>query len=179
MLTATPSSELELQNARLFARGDVAAFEWLFRRHQQEVFRWVMRMVGDRALAEELTLDVFHRAWRSHASFDATRSIGPWLRRISARIALDSLRRHCPQIEPLDAESTAGPHDQRVQLQRRHALTQAFARLPAKLQLTARLALVEEMPYEEIAAVLDVSIAAVKTRVFRAVRQLRKELSPP
>jgi RNA polymerase sigma factor (sigma-70 family) len=54
---------------------------------------------------------------------------------------------------------------------------QAFHRLPVKLQVAAMLALVEEQPYDEIADALGISVGAVKLRVFRAVRIMRRQLS--
>ena len=59
----------------------------------------------------------------------------------------------------------------------REKIQQAFRRLPPKLQVAATLALVEEMPYDEIAAALGTSVGAVRVRVFRAVRILRKRLT--
>jgi RNA polymerase sigma-70 factor (ECF subfamily) len=64
-----------------------------------------------------------------------------------------------------------------VQHETHERIQQAFRRLPAKLQVTATLALIEERPYEEIADALGTSVGAVKLRVFRAVRILRKRLS--
>ena len=64
-----------------------------------------------------------------------------------------------------------------VQIGTQERIQQAFRRLPAKLQVAATLALVEELPYDEIANALGTSVGAVKLRVFRAVRILRKRLS--
>lgn len=59
----------------------------------------------------------------------------------------------------------------------REAVTRAFSRLSPKLRVVATLALIEQRPYTEIAEALDVPIGTVKSRVFRAVRSLRKELA--
>jgi RNA polymerase sigma-70 factor (ECF subfamily) len=66
--------------------------------------------------------------------------------------------------------------DPGVQRDIRERTQQAFRRLPAKLQVVAALALIEERPYKEIADALGISVGAVKVRIFRAVRQLRKNL---
>jgi RNA polymerase sigma-70 factor (ECF subfamily) len=58
----------------------------------------------------------------------------------------------------------------------RDRIEQAFGQLPVKLQVVARLALIEEQPYPEIAGALGISVGAVKSRVFRAVRLMRKKL---
>jgi RNA polymerase sigma-70 factor (ECF subfamily) len=69
------------------------------------------------------------------------------------------------------------PPDQLLQRETREKIQQAFRHLPAKLQVPATLALVEEQPYDEIAHALGTSVGAVKLRVFRAVRILRKQLN--
>jgi RNA polymerase sigma-70 factor (ECF subfamily) len=70
----------------------------------------------------------------------------------------------------------AMPTDRLLQQETRDKLQQAFLRLPAKLRVAATLALIEEQPYGEIADALGISVGAVKLRVFRAVRILRKRL---
>ena len=75
-----------------FARGEMSAFEALFRAHQADVYRWCLRIVREHAAAEDLTMDAFHRAWRSHATLDPRGNFGGWLRRIATNLALDYLR---------------------------------------------------------------------------------------
>src|SRR5208337_2169031 len=99
-----------------------------------------------------------------------------WARRIATNLALDYLRRRRP--EQSLAEPPGAPQaDQLLQRETREKIQQAFRRLPAKLQVAATLALVEEQPYDEIADALGTSVGAVKLRVFRAVRLLRKQLN--
>ena len=57
-----------------FVQGDVAAFEALFKAHQQQVYGWIARLVRDRAAAEDLTIETFWRVYRSRARFDPARS---------------------------------------------------------------------------------------------------------
>jgi RNA polymerase sigma-70 factor (ECF subfamily) len=75
-----------------FARGDLSAFEAMFRGHQADVYRWCLRIVRDHAAAEDLAMDAFQRAWRSHATFDPGKSFGAWIRRIATNLALEHLR---------------------------------------------------------------------------------------
>jgi RNA polymerase sigma factor (sigma-70 family) len=75
-----------------FARGDISAFEALFRAHQADVYRWCLRIVRDHATAEDVAMDAFHRAWRSHATFDPSKHFVAWIRRIATNLALDHLR---------------------------------------------------------------------------------------
>jgi len=161
---------------RDFARGDLGAFETLFREYQGEVFRWIVRIVRDPGIAEDLTIETFWRIHKAHARFDPDRSFGAWARRIATNAALDYLKTHRPEAEL--AEEPPGPAspDAAVQRDIRERTRKAFARLPPKLRVAAVLALVEERPYKEIAEALGISIAAVKLRLFRALRILRKEL---
>jgi RNA polymerase sigma-70 factor (ECF subfamily) len=161
-----------------FAAGDLDAFEALFRQYQREVFRWIMRIVRNTATAEDLTVEAFWRAHRAHARFDAaTGNFGGWLRRIATNVAIDHLRRSCTELPlPDDLPATAPlPLQEQTELHRQ--IHGAIGKLSPNLRSAVLLALVEEEPYEEIATALGISVNAVKVRVFRGVRILRKELS--
>ena len=164
-----------------FRQGDEDAFETLFRMHQRSVYGSVLRIVRDPGAAEDVTVEAFWRMHRAHARFDSTRGFEPWARRISTHAALDWLRRQKPEdnIAPEMWNSVAAPTagDAAVNAEIRNKTAQAFARLPAKLRVTATLAVVEERPQKEVAEALGITVAAVKLRVFRALRLLRKDLS--
>jgi len=159
-----------------FASGDQAAFEELFRQHQKEVFAWIVRIVRDSAIAEDLTVETFWRIYRARARFRPDGNFPAWARRIATNAALDHLRRNRRETElPENLPAVARP-DAAVQHETRRKIRQAFAELPAKYRLIAALALVEDEPYERIAAATGLSAGLVKIRVFRAVRLLRKAL---
>ena len=161
---------------RQFCHGDLDAFEALFRRHQGEVYGWIVRIVRDPAAAEDLTVVTFWRIHRAHARFDPARSFAPWARRIATNAALDYLK--TVRLEtglPDDLPSPPLP-EPGISEELRRKTARAFGRLPPKLQAAATLALIEEQPYKEIAEALGISTGAVKLRVFRALRLLRKEL---
>jgi RNA polymerase sigma-70 factor (ECF subfamily) len=161
-----------------FVSGDQAAFEALFRAHQRDVYGWIVRLVRDPSAAEDLTIETFWRIYRSRARFDPSRSFGAWARRIAINVAIDHLNRagaDRARFAPLeDAGGAAAPAADR---DAHRSIVRAFLRLPATLRVTARLALVDERPYQEIAELLGVSVGAVKSRVFRATRLLREELA--
>jgi RNA polymerase sigma factor (sigma-70 family) len=161
---------------RRFCHGDLSAFEAVFRGHQSEVYGWIVRIVRDPAAAEDLTVETFWRIYRAHARFDPRRSFGPWARRIATNAALDHLKAARPDTDlPDDLPSPQLP-DPILSEELRRKTAHAFRRLSPKLLVVATLALIEEQPYKEIAGALDISTAAVKLRVFRALRVLRKEL---
>jgi RNA polymerase sigma-70 factor (ECF subfamily) len=158
-----------------FAKGDLDAFEELFRQHQREVFAWILAMIRDRAAAEELTLETFWRVYRSHARFDPARSFGAWARRVATNVALTHLKKTRREV-PIDRDWGISDQDHAQRRELLGAIRAAFARLPATLRAVASLALVEEKPYAEIAGALGISLSAVKSREFRAVRLLRADL---
>ena len=175
-----------------FAAGELEAFETLFRRFQGEVFRWIVRIVRDPAAAEDLTVETFWRIYRAHARFEPERSFGAWARRIASSVAIDYLKtarwREAQLPESWPVESAQDPRagnpaiqnpaisNPAIQRELRERTQLAFQQLPAKLRAVAALALIEECPHSEIAEALNISTAAVKSRLFRAVRILRNKL---
>lgn len=155
-----------------FVRGDGEAFETLFRQYQGEVYGWIVRMVRDRAAAEDLTVETFWRIWRGRARFDPSREFGPWARRVASNVAVDYLKTVRRDVALPDDWPAAREAEEEMG----RAIREAFGRLPARLRAVATLAWIEERPYGEIAEALGISLAAVKTRAFRAVRLLRKRL---
>jgi RNA polymerase sigma-70 factor (ECF subfamily) len=163
-----------------FQQGDVDAFEALFRQHQRAVYGWIVRITRDAAAAEELTVETFWRIHRAHARFDPAQGFEGWARRIATRAALDWLRAKSTESE-LSMEDCAEAAarveaDPAVTAEIRRKTALAFGRLPPKLRIAATLAMIEELPHKEVAAALGISVAAVKVRVFRALRLLRTDL---
>jgi RNA polymerase sigma-70 factor (ECF subfamily) len=163
-----------------FRQGDLAAFETLFRTHQRSVFGWVLRIVREPGAAEDVTIEAFWRIHRAHARFDPQRGFEPWARRIATHAALDWLRRKKPEssVPPQMWQNmpAAAALDVAVAAEIRQKTASAFSRLPVKLRVAALLAVVEERPQKEVAEALGITVAAVKLRVFRALRLLRKDM---
>jgi RNA polymerase sigma-70 factor (ECF subfamily) len=163
-----------------FRQGDVDALEALFRQHQRAVYGWILRITRNPATAEELTVESFWRIYRAHARFDPAQGFEGWARRIATRAALDWLRtsRADSELSIEDCAEVAAPVEAdpavTAEIRRKTALT--FGRLPPKLRIAATLAVIEEQPQKDVAAALGISVAAVKVRVFRALRLLRKDL---
>jgi RNA polymerase sigma-70 factor (ECF subfamily) len=137
-------------------------------------------MVRNPSVAEELTVESFWRIHQAHARFDPARGFEPWARRIASRATLDWMRRQRPETE-LTAEAAAqlparSTGDAAEAAEVRAQLEAALARLPAKLRMAATLVVVEELAHKQAAEALGVSVTAIKVRVFRALRRLRKDL---
>ncbi|MGB7201968.1 MAG: sigma-70 family RNA polymerase sigma factor [Pyrinomonadaceae bacterium] len=159
-----------------FTTGDVEAFEMLFQQYQKNVYGWILRIVRNPIVAEELTVETFWRIYRSRSRFDPTRNFGAWTRRIATNLALDYLKRVGNEVEFTENISPESQPDLVLQHDTRKRIQQAFSQLPPKLRLTATLALVEEIPYQEIAESLGIPVGTVKSRVFTATRFLRSKL---
>jgi RNA polymerase sigma-70 factor (ECF subfamily) len=114
--------------------------------------------------------------YRARDRFDPARPFAPWARRIATNVALDFLKGE-PRTLPLE-EASFEPRgaDPVPQHELSEALRRAFLRLPPRLRAVASLALVEQEPYADIAYALGISMAAVKSREFRALRLLRSSL---
>jgi RNA polymerase sigma-70 factor (ECF subfamily) len=168
---------------RRFAHGDREAFEALFRQFEREVYRWILRIVREPDAAEDALVEAFWRAYRGRARFDPSRTFGAWMRRIATNCALDQLkavrRRNWQQLDvvgqvpPSRKAVRGGPADPVLA----DRIRRAFAALPPKLRVVATLALIEGLPHTEIADALSVPIGTVKSRLFRATRELRIELT--
>ena len=159
-----------------FRHGDLDAFETIFRAHQRIVYGWILRLVRDSGAAEDLTVETFWRIYRARARFDPAREFAPWARRVATRVALDWLRARKPEVE-LTAEIAAPEAiDPAVGAEIRHKVALAFARLPAALRITAELAVVQEHSHKEVAQAMGITVGAVKLRVFRALRLVRRDL---
>ena len=162
-----------------FRQGDPDAFEALFRLHQRAVYGWILRIVRNGPAAEDLMVDTFWRIYQARARFDPVRGFGPWARRIATHAALDWLRARRPESELTDevtAVRAASPADPGVVAEIRLKTAQAISRLPPRLRVAAVLSVVEEQSHKDVAEALGISVAAVKLRVFRALRLLRKDL---
>lgn len=160
-----------------FALGEIDAFETLARQFQGEIYAWTVRIVRDPDAAEDLTVETLWRIYRARHQFRPDGNFGAWARRIATNLAVDHLRRKRPEEGLMTEPAGTPPPDPLLRQETREKIQQAFRGLPAKLQVAATLALIEEQPYEEIADALGTSTGAVKLRVFRAVRILRKRLN--
>jgi RNA polymerase sigma-70 factor, ECF subfamily len=160
-----------------FARGDLDAFEILFRQYQADVHAWILRIVRNQSAAEDLALETFWRIYKARTRFDPNRPFGAWARRIATNVALHHLKTARPELELPENIAVASSGDPALRMEVIAGVQRALRELSPKLRIVAMLALVEERPYSEIAESLGITEGGVKTRVFRAVRGLRKRLT--
>jgi RNA polymerase sigma-70 factor (ECF subfamily) len=149
----------------------------LFARYRVALYRWLLHLVDDGALAEDLLSEVFLDVWRQGASFEARSSVSTWLLAIARYKAL-SARRRRTDAELDEATISAVPDiadDPEVTLQKKNrpeALRQSLLRLSPDHREVIDLAYYHGKSVKEIAEIVSISEATVKTRMFHARRKL-------
>jgi RNA polymerase sigma-70 factor, ECF subfamily len=162
---------------RRIAGSDQLAMRTLFARHRVALYRWLLRLVGDEALAEDLLSDVFLDVWRKAASFEARSSVSTWLLAIARYKAL-SARRRQPHAELNDelASTVADPADDpELVLQKKHRaelLRQSLANLSPEHREVIDLVYYHGKSVKEVAEIIGINEATVKTRMFYARKKL-------
>jgi len=158
----------------LYQRGNRDAFEELVRRYQDRVYRFILRMVGSREEALELTQDTLLKAFQNLRQWRPEALFRTWLFQIASNTAIDSLRRrkHMEYL-PIDVNDElvdpgAGPERLLQLSQRCRNLEEALAKLPHDFRQTLLLREFEDMPYSEIALALGINEGTVKSRLARA-----------
>ena len=162
---------------RRIAAGDQSAMRAIFARYRVRVYRWLLRLIDDESLAEDLLSEVFLDVWRQAASFEARSSVSTWLLAI-ARYKAFSARRRRTDAELDEATVCTVPDiadDPEVTLQKKNraeALRQSLLRLSPDHREVIDLAYYHGKSVKEIAEIVSISEATVKTRMFYARRKL-------
>jgi RNA polymerase sigma-70 factor (ECF subfamily) len=166
------------------AAGDRSAFERLYRQHVNRVFSLCARMVADRARAEELTQDVFVRAWEKLHLFRGESSFSTWLHRLTVNVVLNARKsdgRQKTRFEENDEDAGMDAHAGVVGMPLAPGdlldLEEAVTRLPPGARRVFVLHDVEGYKHEEIAEMLGVTSGATKAQLHRARMLLREALN--
>lgn len=170
--------------------GKPGAFEVLARRYVNGLFGFLCRFVGNAAAADDLVQETFLQVHLAAASFDPARSLKPWLYTIAANKARDYLRSHSRRHErSLDAagrdedapvpaqnlEADEVPVLEQFDAEQRQELVRAVvARMPEHQRLILALGYYQQLPYAEIAEILDIPVGTVKSRLHSAVTRFAK-----
>ena len=154
--------------------GDVDAYEVLVRRHRNRIYRIALRMLANPDDAEDVAQDVVIQLWTALTGFTGEGSFTTWLYRIVVNRCLNLIRQR-PADRPIlgaDHPSAVGADDEVIARQRINATMLAVASLPPELRAVFVLQQIEGLSYQEVAAILNVSEATVRGRLYRARRQL-------
>jgi RNA polymerase sigma-70 factor, ECF subfamily len=183
------SSQAEQDDTQLVKasqQGNQDAFALLVQRHQRRVFNLVLRMVQDYEDAGEVTQEAFLAAWQGLPSFRGEARFTTWLYRIAYHCGLRQLERRRRERDlqaVMQAEQILdGMHKEQraediLELRDRQAMVrEQMEQLPAKYRSVLILRHLQEMTYEEIAAVLCMPVGTIKTHLFRARNLLKERL---
>lgn len=158
---------------------DAAAFEDLYRDNVGRIYALCLRMCGDPAQAEDLTQDVFVRAWKSIDSFRGESQVSTWLHKLAVNICINWLARGGRRGKRsvfLDDVSVIEEPEQ-ADLEQRMDLQQAIGTLPPGARAVFVLHDVEGYRHEDIARISGVAVGTVKAQLHRARRLLRTRLT--
>jgi RNA polymerase sigma-70 factor (ECF subfamily) len=169
-------------DAARLRRGDTDGLAGLMQRHQDRLFRYLLRIVGDEPMAE----DVFQQTWLQVAErisrYDASRPFGPWLFTVARNLALDQLRRLRPESleeagePPAPVGTGDDPLARAVAGQRSSRLLAAVAWLAPLDREVLSLRFEAELELPELAGALGVPLPTAKARLYRALARLRERL---
>jgi RNA polymerase sigma-70 factor, ECF subfamily len=162
---------------RLVVASDKDAMRVLFARHNVQVFRFLLRLVGDKAAAEDLLNEVFIDVWRNAAGFEARSQVKTWILGIARYKALSALRRR--SHDELDdeayemVEDSADNPEIAVQKTERSALLQeCLKQLSVAHREVVDLVYYHEQSIGDVAGIIGVPESTVKTRVFYARKRI-------
>jgi RNA polymerase sigma-70 factor (ECF subfamily) len=154
------------------AQGDPQALGGLYELYGERIFRYAYRLLGNRSDAEDATAETFLRVLRRSGELRADGAFRTWLFRITRNLCIDKLRQHKLMELPPDAQY--GGSEERSTL--RVTIQQALDELPREYQDPLVLCDLEELSAKEAAIVLDISVPALKSRLYRGRRALRDRL---
>jgi len=168
------------EDVSLAAAGDRRAFERVYRAHSDRVFSLCTRMLGDRTLAEEVTQDVFVRAFDRMHQFRGDAELGTWLHRVAISVILNAVKKRqatATRELPLDATAPAASNSGAIEMDVRDRVRAAVAQLPDELRMVVLLYDVEGYTHNEIADMMGINAGACRMRLLRA-RQLLRTMLP-
>src|SRR5438128_2378740 len=162
---------------RRIAGGDQLAMQTLFVRHRVALYRWLLRLVGDEALAEDLLSEVFLAMWRQADRFEGRSSVSTWLMSIARFKALSARRRRTEaeldeKIETTVADPANDPEAALQVKNRGELVREALTHLSPEHREIIDLVYYHEKSVDECAQILGIPAATVKTRMFYARRKL-------
>src|SRR5258707_10158825 len=181
MAEETRPVDPDLECMRQIAGGSREAFELLFRAWQTRLFRYLLQMVGDASLAEELASDTLVAAWKAAGSFKGQSKTSTWLFAIARNKALNEMRRRTRvtvEIEKAAGVAAAGdaPDASVHRASQKRTIQQALQELSAEHREVMELAFYQGLSYPEIAGIMKCPVNTVKTRMFYAKKRLQEVL---
>lgn len=176
-----------------FCEGDQSVFYDLVSRYKKKIYYIAYDITGDHHEAEDISQDVFMKVYHSLNTFRRDAKVSSWLYQIAVNTSIDSLRKKSSkpavpmgefdQVNSQESLLAAGTHSfdpeksaESVQMQ--HHISQALQKVSTKERTVFVMCHYNNLKLNEIAEILKITVGTVKSLLFRAIRKLRKELSP-
>jgi RNA polymerase sigma-70 factor (ECF subfamily) len=180
-------SDTDERLVRRFQEGSAEAFEVLVKRHGTRVYNLCLRILGDPDEAADASQDTFVAALRKLSTFRGDSAFTTWLHRVAVNACYDSLRRkrRRPLLQMVRDEDDERPEtslpapDHADQVVFSVDVARALQEVPEEFRVVLVMADVQDLPYDEIAAVLEIPVGTVKSRVFRGRAALGRALGSP
>jgi len=171
--------EVDAALVRACQRGDIEAFEQIFRIYRDPIFRLAYRFTGNRDDAEDLTQEIFLKVFESVSSFRYESSFATWLYKVAVNTCMN-FRRDRKPTESLgitdDLGSSVSPEAICEQGELQRKIEVEIASLPSPLKVAFLLVVVEGVTYKDASEILGLSVDALRMRVCRARQILREKL---
>jgi len=169
--------------------GDHEAFEQLVKRYEKHVYNLCLRMCGNAEDAKDLSQEAFLKAWRGIGFYKFESSFSTWLYRLTSNVCIDFLRRQKRRptvsltvedddtaVEQEVVDTAPSPEEVALHRERTNAVAAAMAQLEDEFRMVLTLRVIQDLPYEKIADILDIKVGTVKSRLARARLKLKKLL---
>ncbi|MES2657387.1 MAG: RNA polymerase sigma-70 factor [Verrucomicrobiota bacterium] len=186
---ASDGGDLDFALMARIGEGDHAAFRDLVERHQNAVIGTVAKMLGNASESEDIAQQVFLRIWKNAKRYRPDAKFTTYLYTITRNLVFNETRRKSRKKEVssdereensnqlIEASPDRQPDSELLQAELQRAVDDAIAALPEAQRMAVVLRRYEQLSYEEIAGVLNLSVSAVKSLLFRARTSLREALA--
>ncbi len=168
---------LEIALLRDFRDGKREAFTQLYLRYRQRVFAYCLRMLGSSVEAEDMFQEVFIRVWQRSYQFTEEKSVSGWIFTIAHNLCLNRIRDR-KVLDRLDDHTNLTVEHVELGENWGERIQSALEQVPPENREPFVLFEYQGLSYQEIADVMKLSIAAVKSRIYRAREELRRILEP-
>jgi len=174
--------EIDYSLMRSVQKGDMVAFTTMVDRYKNRLLNVIGRMLNSSEEAEDIVQETFVRVYQHRQSFNFQHCLSTWIYTIALNLARNELRKRKKfkfyEISEMQGNEAEFAVDAKVPSRLPQVLNQAIRSLPEKYRTAFILRDVEELPYNEVAKILDVPLGTVKSRVNRARLVLREKLQP-
>ena len=182
----------DLVLARNASQGDQESFEVIYATYQKQIYHHILRMVRDRYEAEDLTQEVFMRAYQFMGTYSGNAALGRWLRRIATNLCIDKMRKRALPVgawptvfskdgdeQPVDfPDEGPSPIDLAQSSEATEEIMRAIQELPDYYRNVVILKDLLDRSGEEVASEMDCPIGTVKSRLSRGHELLRQRFAP-